>query len=223
MENPEFTFHLITPTDYEKSLTLFWNHFMPYEPTTQLAGCCTRPGYRIYNLDTMLRKMLCSQTCYMAKNKDGNIVGVVFCHIIDKNNPFVYHSRKEYLQQGWPCDFIPVLLLLDQLCHHQNILKSKNVDRFIDIFAVVVNTNYRHRGLASQLITKTLDEAQASNMPLATISCTSFFTQRCSLKLGFTAEKTIAYKDWNWGKKTFSVHPVHSNAVLFTKYLSTKD
>jgi ribosomal protein S18 acetylase RimI-like enzyme len=108
----------------------------------------------------------------MAKNKDGNIVGVVFCHIIDKNKPFVYHSKKEYLQQGWPCDFIPVLLLLDQLCHHQNILKSKNVDRFIDIFAVVVNTNYRRRGLASQLITKTLDEAQASNMPLATISCT---------------------------------------------------
>jgi hypothetical protein len=55
----------------------------------------------------------------MAKNKDGNIVGVVFCHIIDKNKPFVYHSEKEYLQQGWPCDFIPVLLLLDQLCHHQ--------------------------------------------------------------------------------------------------------
>jgi hypothetical protein len=28
---------------------------MPDEPCTKLAGCWTKPGYRIYNLDTMIR------------------------------------------------------------------------------------------------------------------------------------------------------------------------
>jgi hypothetical protein len=37
-----------------------------------------------------------------------------------------------------------------------------------------------------------------------------------------TSECLIAYKDWNWENQNFSVHPVHSNAVSFTKYLSTK-
>jgi hypothetical protein len=41
--------------DHEAVLNLFWLHFMPSEPVARLAGCCTRPGYRIQNLDWLLR------------------------------------------------------------------------------------------------------------------------------------------------------------------------
>jgi hypothetical protein len=143
--------------------------------------------------------MLSSQKCYIAKDEKGNIAGVIFRHLSNKDNKSTSQSpsKTEYIQLGWPCDFIPVLLLLDQLCHHQKILNIKNVSHLIDIFAIVIKTSFRCQGLASQLLTKTLNGAQALNISLVTITCTSFFTQWCSIKLGFTIENTKAYNNCN--------------------------
>jgi hypothetical protein len=108
-----FTFHLVEPADYEEALNLFWNHFIPFEPATRLAGCCNKIGYRIYNLDLMLRDMLKSNMCFMAKSQQGDMAGVIFCIIDNKVKNTICESPtiSEYLHQGWPQDFTPVLLL----------------------------------------------------------------------------------------------------------------
>ncbi|MFN9904566.1 MAG: hypothetical protein ACK56F_00390, partial [bacterium] len=49
-----------------------------------------------------------------------------------------------------------------------------------------------------------------------------FYTTLLS-QVGIYRRKNHSLQRLELGEKTFSVHPVHSNAVLFTKYLSTKD
>jgi GNAT superfamily N-acetyltransferase len=95
------------------------------------------------------------------------------------------------------------LLLLDHLGYHPNIMNDKKVNQLLDIFAVVVKPNYRRMGIATQLITKAITEAQLVDIPLVTVVCTSAFTQRCCAKLGFNAENTIFYKDWHYKNLKF--------------------
>jgi GNAT superfamily N-acetyltransferase len=199
---------------------------MPNEPVTGLIGCHTAVGYRIYNLDLLLREMLQSQTCFMAKDQKGNIIGIAFCTVILKKDDTTIHelpTRDEYLCQGWPVDFTHILLLLDHLGYHPNIMNDKKVNQLLDIFAVVVKPNYRRMGIATQLITKAITEAQLVDIPLVTVVCTSAFTQRCCAKLGFNAENTIFYKDWHYKNiKIFDnnkIDPVHPAAISYYKYI----
>jgi len=37
-----FTFHTVNSENWEEVLDIFWNYFMPWEPATRLAGCCTK-------------------------------------------------------------------------------------------------------------------------------------------------------------------------------------
>ena len=196
---------------------------MPNEPVTRLMGCCTKAGYRIYNLDNLLREMLYSQTCFMAKNKESAIVGVVFCNVISKpNEPIdICPTKTEYIKQGWPDDFAHILLLLDQLGYHPKIMLEKKVHQLFDIFAVVVKPEYQQQGLATQLITKALTKAQSLKIPLVTITCTSTFTQRCCNKLGFEIENMIRYENWFYeGKQIFNnIDPAHPAIISYVKYM----
>jgi predicted GNAT family acetyltransferase len=226
MNTSMFTFHLVEPADYEEALNLFWNHFMPFEPATRLAGCCTKIGYRIHNLDLMLRDMLKRNMCFMAKSQQGDMVGVIFCIIDNKVKNTICESptKSEYLRQGWPVDFTPVLLLLDQLCDHQKIMLDKGMSQMLDLFALVVRTDFRGQGIATQLITKALNEAKTMGIPLVCITCSSNFSQRCSVKLGFKVENSILYKDWYCeGQKIVKdedIDPIHPAAISYFKILS---
>lgn len=226
MEKDQLILSVVKSEDFEEALDIFWKHFMPNEPVTGLIGCHTAVGYRIYNLDFLLREMLQSQTCFMAKDHKGNIIGIAFCTVILKKDDTTIHelpTRDEYLCQGWPVDFTHILLLLDHLGYHPNIMNDKKVNQLLDIFAVVVKPNYRRMGIATQLITKAITEAQLVDIPLVTVVCTSAFTQRCCAKLGFNAENTIFYKDWHYKNiKIFDnnkIDPVHPAAISYYKYI----
>ncbi len=100
-------------------------------------------------------------------------------------------TKSEYIHQGWPTDFTLVMLLLDELCDHQKLMCDNKVNLMLDLFALVVKTSFRGQGLATQLINETIKYAQTMSVPLVSISCSSAFTQRCSIKLGFNEDKTI--------------------------------
>jgi hypothetical protein len=79
--------------------------------------------------------MLKSNMCFMAKSQQGDMAGVIFCIIDNKVKNTICESPtiSEYLHQGWPQDFTPVLLLLDQLCDHQKIMLDKGVSQMLDL------------------------------------------------------------------------------------------
>jgi predicted GNAT family acetyltransferase len=218
-----FTFHTVNSENWEEVLDIFWNYFMPWEPATRLAGCCIKNGYRIYNLDSMLRNMLKNKTCWMAKNNKNEIVGVIFCTTVTKS-PDRLPTKDEYLQQGWPVDFTNVLILLDQLCNHQKLMCDKKANIMLDLFALVVKTDYRGHGLATQLIEHAIHNARNMNVFLISISCTSSFSQRCSKKLDFSLENIILYKDWSCdGQKIINdkdIDPLHPAAISYYKVIS---
>jgi len=138
----------------------------------------------------MLRRMLQNNTCWMAKSQNNEIVGVIFCTKITKDDmPSKLPTKSEYIHQWWHTDFTLVMLLLDELCDHQKLMCDNNVNLILDLFALVVKINFRGQGLATQLINETIKYAQTMGVPLVSIICSSAFTQRCSIKLGFSEDK----------------------------------
>lgn len=225
MTTSKFTYCQINPLDHEEALNLFWNDFMPHEPASRLAGCCTKTGYRIHNLDNMLREMLKNNMCYTAKDEKGELAGVIFCTIYfqTKNNSTKLFTKEEFIHQGWPADFSEVLLLLQELSPFSKIMTTTKTDKILDLFAIVVKNKFRRQGIATQLISCALDKAKSLKIPLVNITCTSSFTQRCSIKLEFSKENSILYKDWKCKDQIIgqeNIDPVHSVAVSYLKFVT---
>jgi predicted GNAT family acetyltransferase len=62
---------------------------------------------------------------------------------------------------------------------------DKKINIMLDLFALVVKTDYRGHGLATQLIEQAIHNAHNMNVFLINITCTSSISQRCSIKLDF--------------------------------------
>jgi predicted GNAT family acetyltransferase len=60
---------------------------------------------------------------------------------------------------------------------------DKKINIMLDLFALVVKTDYRGHGLATQLIEQAIHNAH--NMNVFSNTCTSSISQRCSIKLDF--------------------------------------
>ena len=229
MNNPvevsQFTIDSVNFKDHEEALDLFWNYFMPCEPLTRLVGCNIKSGYRIHNLDRLLIQMLKSPSCLIARSEKGDLAGVIFCNVIMRTEHAKLESpsKTEYLHSGWPEDFVYILLLLDELNYYPKELSNKEVNCLLDIFAIVVKPEFRRQGLASQLIDQAVNRAKLLNIPLVTITCTSSFTQRSSVKSMFTMEKMLYYKDWYYdGQKVIkdeNIDPVHPVAISYFKLI----
>jgi predicted GNAT family acetyltransferase len=219
-----FSFHHVEQDDFTEVLNLFWNDFMPFEPATRLIKFCNKNNYKIHNLDIMLNSLLEQNTCYLAKTETGEIAGVIFC-LLDKINDMTDNPPKktELLSQGWPEDFTKVLLLLDQACNHKVLMNNKKVTEKLDLYAIVVKEKYRCQGLANKLIAKAMHEAKKMGISLISITCTSSFTQRCCIKLGFNIENEILYKDWYCDNikvcNNDEIDPLHTSIVVYSKFI----
>jgi GNAT superfamily N-acetyltransferase len=215
-----FSFHTVTPSDYTKVLNLFWTELIPHEETTRLSKSYNKT--EISNLDLTMHAVLQLNVSYMAKTPSQEIAGVLFC-AIDEIHTLADELPDEtiYRYRGWPENFIKVLLLLDRLIDHKQFMKNKIVKQKLDLFALVVKKKYRRQGLATQLISKAIEEAKKMRFTLITMICTSGFTQRCCNKLGFTVENTILYKDWYHKAikvcNEDEIDPLHQSVVVYSK------
>jgi predicted GNAT family acetyltransferase len=102
-------------------------------------------------------------------------------------------------------------------------MNNKKVTEKLDLYAIVVKEKYRCQGLANKLIAKAMHEAKKMGISLISITCTSSFTQRCCIKLGFNIENEILYKDWYCDNikvcNNDEIDPLHTSVVVYSKFI----
>ena len=72
-----------------------------------------------------------------------------------------------------------------------DVYQHYNVDRYVSSLGLSVNTKYRGRGIATQLLLARIPLCKAIGVKLTTTTFTGVASQKCAAKIGFVEDLRI--------------------------------
>ncbi|CAH1160175.1 unnamed protein product [Phaedon cochleariae] len=99
--------------------------------------------------------------------------------------------------------------------------KYPGVDKAIVVKILSVDDTYRGRGIAKELMSKTIDLAKGRGCGFCSVDCSSYYTARAAKKLGFELHYTLKYEDYKVdGKSVFDPVAPHKAMTVYTQKIS---
>lgn len=153
-----------------------------------------------------------SIACFTCEGTD--LVGVNVLGVISKDDVetddvswnlfkiLFYHKINFFLQLKTP-EFKDVVGALDYIQMQHNVFEKYGVDKFLTDYGLVINRDYRQRGLAGEFMKARIEVAKALDLKVVSSAFTAVGSQKAAEKVGF--------------KETFSI-PLAELAKVFPSF-----
>lgn len=214
-------YQLVVPEQYQEALDLFNNYFLPYNPV-QRALKCTLP---VDKSDQEIMKCLKQDLSWCAIDEEtGKMVGVRIpgSETIDELSD-VQPTFDQFVASGWSKEWSAIWMLLQSAMDTKKILIANQENKILELFAVCVHLDYFQRGIATELVKRTLAHSVKVGFTFAGVICTSAYAQRLFKKLEFTKVKELPYSTYiDPGSNLVifkDVEEPHKSAVSYIKKL----
>lgn len=144
-------------------------------------------------------------------SESGALVGVCLNGILSRDDP---HQEEECPNPK----FAKILNLLNYVDGQVDVFgKFPDCHKVMSVKIVSVDSSWRGRGLAQELVNKTRDLAKEKGCCLMRVDCTSHFSARVVAKMGFECIYKLNYKDYTNGGSTpvFDPEPPHAAITVY--------
>lgn len=99
--------------------------------------------------------------------------------------------------------------------------RFNTVTEYLEGVMLSVKESYSGQGIAKRLIKAVEDDARAKSIRLMYVGCSSEFTAKAMLRMGYEQVVTIPYDEYRKeGKPLFEIKPPHTAYKGFIKFLS---
>lgn len=209
-----FEFFIIKSIDYDEVIEhLRWNFFYD-EPLNRAVGLCLEKGEGHPELEKQCLATLFDGVSVGAKNSEGNIVGVCLNGFLRPND---ISKAKEALEKSEDENFKKIFNILYDTNLKVDLFKLHDVDVIFEYRILSVDSDYRGRGLAKQLITKSEDVARKYHCKVVKGDATARGSLAICLSQGLEPITEVLYKDID-----IQVEPPHEKLVILHKRLAEK-
>lgn len=165
-------------------------------------------------------KNICDRLSFKAIDSHGKCLGVVINGICDResgdgqaDDDSIYRKHEKFYR---------IIKLTEALDRQVNIFgRHSNINSYVEGKVLSVDGDYRGLGIACQLIRRTLDEIGVRNLPLMVIQCSSFYSAKVMIKMGFSKIASIRYEDFYLdGRQAMAPKDPHKEITAFVKWTS---
>lgn len=216
------TYKQVTPDLFHEALELYDEYYLPYDPVLKAVGCT-----EVTDVDTkMVISFLQQGLSWCAVNEvTGKMVGIRINHFVSMADiPDVVPTLDDYVNQGWSKKWSLVWRLFGCAFDIKQILTTYKADKLMELFALCVHSDYKKRGIATELVKRSLDHALQHGNTLVAVLCTSAYTQKLYEKQGFEKVREISYSTYvdNETKSLLckDVEEPHKAAISYVKRLT---
>ncbi len=214
-------YQLIVPEQFDEAIKLFNDQFLSNAPMSKAIQAPKHNQAADQAIHHFLEQGL--SWCVVDK-KSGEMVGMSMnCFKSQADLPDVSPTFEEYVGHGLSRETSSVAVMLDSAFEIKSILIANQESKMFEVFALSVNSGYKHKGIASELVKRSLEHAVTLGYKLAGAICTSFYTQRLFEKHGFERVKEVCYAtyvDTRTNSCLFkNVEEPHKAAISYVKKL----
>ncbi|KAJ8919253.1 hypothetical protein NQ315_003836 [Exocentrus adspersus] len=190
----------------------------PDEPLNASVGLCMhgQPCELLEHHDLMTLK---DGLSVMAVDKDTEVIAGVALNGIARQG-----DTERSLEEMKSIDNVPyqrIFGLLNSVNKEIDLFGKYNVDKIFELRILSVDSNYRGKGVAKELFSRSEIIAEEHGFKLMKVDATSLFTQKISESFGFHVEKSVKYGDYKDadGKKIYDTKSPHDYYKVMVKQL----
>ncbi|KAK5643356.1 hypothetical protein RI129_007201 [Pyrocoelia pectoralis] len=201
------TYHvkLATEEDSEQIWEYTKKFFFPDEPLFQFLGldqCISKDSFPTGGEERFSFIIAVDAYC--------NIIAICKIKLIKRDDPEVnLKSDNPKLQKIF--DFIHYIDKEGDLFR-----KYPNVDQVLQVMRLSVDTSWRRRGVAQNLIMKVREIASNLDVPLIRMECSSYYSAQLALKMNFQCVYKKPYEEYlEHGKPIFSPEYPHKELGVY--------
>lgn len=227
------TISILPKEDEDEAIKHLKENFVKDAPVANYLKLSDSPGF-----DEFFKEIFKISVSYKAVNREGSIVGVLINRIVLKDvsssiqlYSFSSNYYKQTLQKPLQlpedffkdkdetfCNYIGLAVNIDCIVNIFHLYP--NINSYLEDFILSVDRNYRGMGIATKLIEKTFEFAEANELSVIRIDCTSYFTYKICLALGFHKIAEIPFKSIKAGKiDSLSIPEPHTMLYVAVKKL----
>ena len=181
-----FRIEQMCENDRNDVLNLLLNSFFKDEPLAKYLQL-NKPIEFAENIFNNSLKENCSFVIH--DNQTNRLIGLCLNEIVHENHEEILNEKDEKI--------FFILQLLNSMHFNQNLFQQFQTNSLLHIFILNIDEDYRGYGLASQLISKTIQSAKEMNIKGIYAEATSFNSLKCFEKLNFQIYHQIKYKDYD--------------------------
>jgi GNAT superfamily N-acetyltransferase len=183
---PKFDIRLMQKDDYDQVLSLFMNSFFQDEPITQ----CLQLTETLQLAKDIINDCSQDQCSFLAFHTETKqIVAVCLNEIVDKNH------KNERIQADEKNRFL--FQIFADVHKNVNIFDELNADRLLHVFIISVDKSARGHGLASRLISKSIEHAKQIQLGGAFAEATGLISLKCFKQQEFQVFDELIYVNYN--------------------------
>lgn len=160
---------------------------------------------------------------FKAIDLHGNCLGVAISGVCEKQaegaccpqedqDDLIYRKHEKFYR---------IIKLTGELDKRVNLFdRHPGLTRYAEGKVLSVDGRFRGIGIAGELIRRTLREIEGRGLPLMAIQCSSLFSAKVMIKLGFTKVGAIQYKDFYIdGQQAIAPKDPHREISAFVKWV----
>lgn len=206
----EFTFRIANESDKECIGKFLLEHFFNDEPI------CRSENATIDDISLgKILKCIDSGTCTIAEDADGNLAGLRLAmpKTPEDVKSMNVKNPKKTIDRMWR--------MVYDIAVAANAFERYGVDKIMQSMVLSVDGKYRGKGLGTQLYAENMKLAKDLGYKVYVCDCTSLFSAKACLKLGFETIFEIAYSDYknDKGVQIFKPNAPHDKIRVLAKVL----
>ncbi|XP_022199206.2 uncharacterized protein LOC111056180 [Nilaparvata lugens] len=202
---------------FEEVVNLFRNHFYVDEPLLAALKLCKRGEPQPEMDDYCMKNLKEGFSIAALDEKTDKVIATVMNGIIHDCDPDDFNEKLETMT-GKIKEIFKLLYYSNQ---HLDLFCRYNVEEIFEIRLLSVDSKYFGRGLAKELIKRSVDLGQESGYRyvIAKADCTGFFSQKLLSGYGFQKIHEIRYSCYKDKYKNviFRTAPPHDTLAVMVK------
>ncbi|XP_017786621.1 PREDICTED: dopamine N-acetyltransferase-like isoform X2 [Nicrophorus vespilloides] len=206
-----YDIQIITKPDVEKVIGFLRKFFFRDEPLNVNVKLLEGDDATCLELEEFSVKSIKDGLSLMAVSESGKVVGVCLNGAMRRND--VEEDEEDCPNEK----FAKILNLLETVDKQADIFgKFPDVNSVMNVKILSVDTTWRGRGIAKQLMDRTRDMAREQGYGIMRVDCTSNFSARAIARLGFECVYTLKYADHKVdGQVVFEPEHPHTEVAVY--------
>jgi ribosomal protein S18 acetylase RimI-like enzyme len=190
-------YQLIAPEQYEEALAVLNKYYIPDEPMCRALKCTDMKPSKV--MDAMIMKTLSKGLSWCAiDDSTGEIVGVKINSEKTLANPLdvATLTYEQCMGMGLSHELALMHVLASSVLDFKQLMLDHNETKMISFVVLTVHQSYRNKGIATELIKRSLAHLIELGYTFAGVICTGSYSQKIYNKLEFTKVKEVEYASY---------------------------
>lgn len=188
-----YTVVRLSPADKDRVVDFLVKTFFKDEPLNIAIGLL-QDGQRCYELEDYCTIPLSQGVSLAAVNEANEIVGVCINNINYRRETSSGSAGEDDCPHPKFKLILGFLKWLDKKC--DLFSRFGNVSKYLDISILSTDPAYRGQGIAKKLVYESIDSALDNDIHLVKADCTSHYSAKAMMRLGFSCIFNVSYDDY---------------------------